>query len=286
MAKNYSSKMHGNDNASVSFGANIVGAVWEVRKTIANLATSRKADEYAPGAIHALRKLCEGEGKDLSIPRQEAEEWQACFMAWYQRVKRHFSEVAARDFLANAEDDFRVILECSSKMPEFMWRKDVDKRFIMVPFENQAARDAADTAADEKHPVKLGSALQEYLKRCVAELVGAEVPPPTKPTNAAVAQTNGLDVRFLQIDQTVSLLIEDFGCFDNPEDVVITAFDLEEVVRSYLSQHSPKVLNKLHFDCESSTFVVRSKDIRALSDVLNVILEMAQDPEEFKKHRA
>jgi hypothetical protein len=239
--------------------------------------------------LQLQRKLCEGEGKDLSIPRQEAEEWQACFLAWFGRVKRHFAEEVAGDFLANAEDDFRVILECSSKMPEFMWREDVDKRFIMVEFANQAARDAANVAADQKYPVKLGSALQQYLMRCAAQLVGDDAVPPSNEPKAAATRPAGLEMRFLPMEDSVSLLIERFECFDTPEDVaqdiVTTAYNLEAAVRNYLLEQSPKVLKRLQFDCESSTFVVRSADMQALSTVVEAILEMSRDAELYRTHR-
>src|SRR5688572_2647244 len=125
MSKIYSVQLHGNENASIMFGAALAGGVQRVREHIDDLATSRKADEWAPGAIHALRKLCEGEDESGQIHRIEVEEWQATFFAWFARVKKHFPSKLVKKFQANAEDDFRTILKCATEMPEYFWRPDV-----------------------------------------------------------------------------------------------------------------------------------------------------------------
>jgi hypothetical protein len=71
------------------FNAVVSAAVDKVRTTIGQLSTSRKADEYAPGAIHALRKLCEDEADAnlLGVYRPEVEEWRDCLFQWFDRVK-------------------------------------------------------------------------------------------------------------------------------------------------------------------------------------------------------
>lgn len=286
MSKIYSPQLHGNENASIEFGAAIVGAVQSVREQIASLETSRKADEYAPGAIHALRKLCEGEGESGHIHRVEVEEWQATFFAWFQRVKKHFSASLAKKFQANAEDDFRTILKCADGLPEYYWRKDATKRHIQVSFPNEASLEAAIDAADEKHPVDLGSALHKYLESCVAELVGGKKQP-AKAKQAAPppTETESLTIRFFPGPKQSSLSVDDFACFDNTEDleqdIVVTAYDVEDAVKKYLKAAAPKIRKSLRFDCESSLFVVRSADLSALAAVAAALYALAADHELF-----
>lgn len=280
MSKIYSAQLHGNENAGIEFGAALVGAVQSVREQIAALTTSRKADEYAPGAIHALRKLCEGEHESGQIHRAEVEEWQATFFAWFARVKKHFPATLAKKFQANAEDDFRTILKCATRMPDSYWRDEAPKRHIQVSFANAAALDAARDAAEEKHPVDLGSALHKYLETCVAELVGKKRPARSKAAPPP-AETESLTIRFFPGGKQGSLAVDDFGCFDTPEnleqDIVVTAYDLEDAVKKYLKATAPKILKSLRFDCESSLFVVRSKDRSALATVVAALYALAAD---------
>src|SRR5689334_5060357 len=139
MSSIFSAHLHGNENASIGFAVVIIGAVERVRDEMANLVTSRKADEYAPGALHALRKLCAGEPATGQIHRVEVEEWQATFFTWFQRVKKHFPANLAKRFQANAEEDFRTILKCADEMPESFWRQEALKRHVPISFENEAA---------------------------------------------------------------------------------------------------------------------------------------------------
>src|SRR6478736_6487636 len=163
MGKIYSSELHRNENADICFGATIGGCVDNVRRHIVNLGTSKKVDEWAPGYIHALRKLCEGERECRHVYTAEVEEWRATFLSWFERVKRHFPAAHAKKFLANAESDFKVIVAASQAWPEFLWRQQSQERRISISFANEAALDAARAAAEEKHPVRLGGALHHYL---------------------------------------------------------------------------------------------------------------------------
>jgi hypothetical protein len=285
MSKIYSAQLHGNENAGIEFGAAIVGAVQSVREQIAALETSRIADEWAPGAIHALRKLCEGEAESGQIHRVEVEEWQATFFAWFERVKKHFPPKLVKKFQANAEDDFRTILKCATGMPEYFWRPDVPKRYVQISFKNEAALDAARDAAEEKYPVDLGSALHKYLESCVAELVGERRPAKTKKATPPPAEAASLTIRFFPGGKQSSLSIDDFACFDTPEnleqDIVVTAYDVEDAVKKYLKVNSSKILKSLRFDCESSMFAVRSAHPAALATVVAAIHALAADHELF-----
>lgn len=292
MAKIYSSKPHKNENAAIQFGAAIAGAVREVRQSISALVKSRKADEYAPGAIHALRKLCDGETSRGHIHRKEVEEWRACFLAWFKRVKRWIPDQYADEFLHNAQDDFRVILDCSDKMPEDLWRQDVDKRHIQVTFKNEAALKAARQAADEKHPVKLGNALHKYLESCTQELVqGDDHETPTGSRAEKELRTDAIAPRFALCDDgLISICLDDFSCFDSADelaqDIVTTAYDVEEAVRHYLDLNFPDTTPQLYFDCESSTFCVRTSQMDSLAVLTQSLIQLATDRELYRQHRS
>ncbi len=293
MAKIFSSELHRNENASIQFGGMIVVAVHNVRQSISYLAKSRKADEYAPGAIHVLRKLCEGEGSSYGqIHRKEVEAWKTCFFAWFKRVERWFPDECVDDFLSNAEDDFRVILECSDNMPECLWRKKADERDIRITFRNDAALKAARKAADEKHPVQLGSALHEYIGRCIATLV--EEPAHGTQTNAQVDGTplsGSIAPRFMQYDDgTFAMCLDNFDCFDSvdelAQDIVTTAYDIEGAVRHHINANCPELLSGIHFDCESSVFCARSAHLESIVIVTEVLIGLATDRELYLQSRA
>ncbi len=289
MAKIFSADLHCNENASIEFGAAIVGAVQNVRQSIAILANSRKADEYAPGAIHALRKLCAGEGKSSHIHRLEVEEWHETFLAWFSRVKRWFPKELVEEFRANAEADFRILLKCASDTPESFWRKDVSARHIQISFPSDAALKAAREAADQKHPVKLGSALHKYLEVCVSQLIDEESREPSS-TPASTIESNDLSLRLAIDDKKIaSLNIDQFHCFDRPadleQDIVVTAYDVEDALKGYLTDNAPDVLKAVQFDCESSLFVVRSSDRLVIANVIAGLLELVSDQDLFATYR-
>lgn len=304
MTKIFSSDMHGNDNASMSFNAAVLramsGVCEMVRSDIDNLSKSRKADEYAPGGIHALRMLCEG-GFDENrygshyLVREEVEEWQEIFFAWFDRVKRHYPDEYRDQFLANAEDDFRVILECSRSpggSPGW-WRKRAAERFIKIKFESPEAKETARRAANEKHPVDLGSALYIYLEKCIAQLLDEPVDENKAAETDHPAEKRPdfdmLSARMMwEENGKLWLYLNCFECFDTPEDleqdIVTSAYDVEEALQNYLKEHHTKILKQLKFDSESSMFCVSSKRPEALSLVTEVLLRFAADRELYLQY--
>jgi hypothetical protein len=289
MSKINSSELHKNENGAICFGAAIVGVVWDVRENIANLADSKKADEWAPGAIHAQRKLCEGERQCGHVYTSEVEEWRAIFRAWFERVKRFFPATHAKKFLANAESDFKVILTASEPLPEYFWRKDSEQRHILIKFPNEAAREAACQAAEEKHPVDLGGALHTYLEKCANKLVGkasatsstviADQEPPPPEFAPRVTRNDG----------SWQVSLSEFNCFDSPEDleqdIVVTAYDVEDSVRNYIKENHAADAKVLRYDCESSLFYASTKNRAALSILLQTLLMLATDRELFAQYR-
>lgn len=289
MARIHTSDLHGNENASITFAAAILGAVWDVRSSIANLARSRKADEYAPGAIHALGKLCEGEKECGHICRQEVEEWHSTFLAWFDRVKRLFPAQLAKKFLANAEADFQAILACSVQMGDSFWRKSADERHIRITFKNDHALKAARSAAEEKHPVELGSALHKYLTACIDTLVGNLPPAPSTPNATDDSPPAVFAPRVTIQDGSWRLCLDQFDCFDSSEDleqdIVVTAYDIEDAVRNYMSANHAAAAKGIRYGSESSLFCVRVSNLAALSTLLETLLLLASDHQLFVQYR-
>jgi hypothetical protein len=280
MSKIYSAQLHGNENAGIEFNVVILKALQVVRDQMAELATSRKADEYAPGAIHALRKLCEGE-KEPGIHRLEVEEWEATFFAWFERVKKHFPAGLRNKFLANAKADFLALLKCADEMPEYFWREDIEKRHVQIEFKDEAALEAARDAAEKKHPVDLGSALQKYLESCIAKLVGKKSSTKKATSESPPVADPALALRFTFDGKRSELTIDDFSCFNRPDDVaqdiVVSAYDVEDALKKYLKARSPQTLKALRFGSESSLFVVSSADPAALVAVVAALHELARE---------
>ncbi|MEQ8791692.1 MAG: hypothetical protein RIC55_35845 [Pirellulaceae bacterium] len=292
MAKVSSGELHRNENAAIQFGAAIVVAVRNVRATMPQLISSRKADEYAPGALHALRKLCEGEGQCGHIHRQEVEEWRTCFLAWFNRVKRWFPKQYADPFLAHAQDDFRVLLACANDAPESFWREKSHERDIVVTLKTQQALDDARRAAQQQHPVELGSALHKYLERCIAGLLEApaEQRPPASPAESPAAADQLAPRITLHADRTFSLRLDDFTCFDTAEnleqDIVTTAYDVEDAVRNYLAaKYLDNKPADLHYACESSQFCVYCPHIETLAIITEALIRLAADRDLYRQHR-
>lgn len=285
MARIHSAEPHRNDNASMAFGVAVLSLRDWVRQHIAYMAKSRKADEQAPGSIHALRKLCEREKAhwdvQSSLHRSEVQEWQCIFASWYNRVNRSIPEELREQFKHNADEDFAALLEVSGDMPEHAWRPDSLKRSIKISFATEQALDESRKLADEKHPVVRGSALHEYLASCVAALHG--LPP------ASLSRDTSPSVRppMFSIDRhkdgVFSLIVQDLSLFqdeDLAEEAEVTAYDLEDAVRRLFKERKRgQLLSAGEFDCESSAFVFRSSNPMSCHAVQGVLLELAETPE-------
>ena len=62
-----------------------------------------------------------------------------------------------------------------------------------------------------------------------------------------------------------------------------TAYTWEEIVQYILNKENPGLLSKLAFDCESSTFVVRSKSREGLQIVEKVLKRLFEDENLLKE---
>lgn len=288
MAKSYSAKLHGNENGSIEFGACVYGVLREVRKSIANLADSRQVDEYAPGAIHALRKLCEGESCG-SLARLELKEWEQTFFAWFDRVQKKLSPAVAKQFRAHAEEDFRILGKAAVDLPEYFWREQANERSILVTFESEEVLDAVRDAAEEKHPVDLGNALHKYLEQCAADLLDSSPDGDDEAMDDEEELPPRLAVIFMPTESgKYSLCVDDFGCFHTDEDREeghsVTGYDVEDAVKKYLKKNAAATAKKVRFDSESSMFCARSKEVAALTQVTEILCQFAADQELFGQY--
>ena len=289
MAKTYSAKMHGNENASIQFNACILNVLDHVREGVGNLVDSRKADEYALGAIHALRKLCDGERLSAPLARSEVKEWEETFWAWFERVQKKLDPKIAKQLRANAADDFRVLNAAAADLPEYFWREDSLKRSIQITLPSGKQLQAAFSAAERKHPVSLGSALHNYLERCVAELIGGATKHQTEESAEVEEAGDRLAMSYMPGERGQhSLCVDDFACFETAEereeDVSVTGYDVEEGVKKYLKKNAAAVSKKVQLDSESSLFSAQSKELAALAQVVEILCQFAADKELFAQY--
>jgi hypothetical protein len=174
VAKDQPTEMHGDYYSSMMFKIAATGTMERIREDMENLPRLRKVDVLVAGSIHALRKLCDGEEPghllDFRLYKSEVETWRETFFAWFNPVKGKFSPKTRKQFLANAEDDFRVLMDFASKDGRYPFKPPTE-RWIRVTFDDQEAKEIACKAAEVKHPVELGHALSQYLDRCILELV-------------------------------------------------------------------------------------------------------------------
>jgi hypothetical protein len=200
-----------------------------------------------------------------------------------------FPAKLAKKFLANAEDDFRAILACSVEMPESYWRDSVDERHIQITFKNDNALKAARSAAEAKHPVKLGSALHKYIQACIDTLVGNVSPAPNTATETEDARRGVFAPRVTMQDGSWLVYLDQFDCFDSSQDleqdIVTTAYDIEDAVRKYMSANHPAAAKALRYNSESSLFCVRVSSLAALSTLLSALLLLATDHQLMAQHR-
>jgi hypothetical protein len=160
-----------NEDADISFGAAIVGAIQAIRQDITMLAERDEVDEYAPGSIHVLHKLCEGEDRSLHIHEQEVLEWRETMCHWLDRVEASIPRKLRAEFRLKLEEDFRVILASAGGSPVLFSREEANTRYLPVPSESDEALRKAKAAADRKYPDELGSALHKYLEECIRKLL-------------------------------------------------------------------------------------------------------------------
>lgn len=282
MSKIYSAEIHKNENASIIYGGLVINVIREIRTSVGALKDSKKADECAPGALHALRKLCEGEDRTFNASKAEVAEWNEVFFTWFNRVKRHIPEELREHFKENLTRDFEIISQHADDRPEWEWRKQSLERRLTLTLENESMLNAYGQAAEEKHPVKLGNALHEYLKNCLTALIDkavdnkAEEAPDLSPAPAALVPAFSMAE-----DGMYRYSLSDFRFFDTPEkaaqEILVNAYDLEDALKKYLKDTGSKTLSGIKFDCESSEFLAFSEDVSKLAALNAILLMLGSD---------
>lgn len=253
---------------------------------VAFLKRSRRADEQAPGSIHALRKLCDGEEAMWQVRshlhRSEVEEWREIYLAWLNRVNRWIPDNLREDFRQNAEDDFRVLLDLAGNASEDNWRKKSLERSIKIVFETEEALNEAKKHADEKYPVQLGSSLHEYIYSAIGDLQGVE---PKKAELTVVSASRPL----ISIDRDeaglYTVVVDDFAMVQDEElveqGIEITAYDIEDCILSLSKNPS---ISSQDFDCESSTFIFRSASREAFGEVRTLFCRLLENEKLREEH--
>jgi hypothetical protein len=78
-----------------------------------------------------------------------------------------------------------------------------------------------------------------------------------------------------------SLTVDDFAAFDTPEDleqdIVVTAYDLQDAVKACLRELKSSATKQLDFNSESSLFSVDSASLPALVEVTEIVFQLATD---------
>lgn len=287
MAK-YSGKLNGNYNSSMSFNISIKRVIDWVRQDISYLAKSRKADEYAPGAIRALSKICQGEKCkhliDYDLYDSEVESWKNIFFSWFNRVKRHYGEEERELFVKNAENDFKILLEAAKSGPKEYWEEKSLIRSFPIQFETQEKLDSARKAAEIKHPVELGSAIHKYIYRCIDELFEEDQVKESEHQKESLKyqQTEITAPKLMRHeDGMFSLMLDNFDAFDEEEDIeqeiLLNGYNVDNAIKSYFTEHKDNCLNDLNFDSESSLFCVRSANTSSLLKVTELFYKFFED---------
>lgn len=281
MAKISSSELHRNDESSSAFAVCILTLRDWVRMHVAFLAKSRRADEQAPGSIHALRKLCDGEDEMWQVRsylhRTEVEEWRDIFFAWLKRVNRWIPEHLREDLRLNAEEDFEVLLDLAGNAQEHSWRKESLERSIKISFDSEQALQEAKNRADEKHPVQLGSSLHEYIYSAIRDLNGMK----SRPADVKMVSAPRPLISIDRDDAgAYTIIIEDFSLLQDHElveqGVDLTAYDIEECI---LGLSKTSSISPSDFDCESSAFVFRSTSCKAVCEIVGLFYKLLEDTE-------
>ncbi len=271
MGKIYTSQIHKSENASIWYGGIVVHTIREIRRSIESLKKSKKADQYVMGGIHALRKLLEDEESCSNLAKAEVKEWIAILEEWYKKASRYIPKDIQEDFKKQLDEDLEIILDKSSDLPEYSWRKESLERQIILRVENQEVKDLYYQKTEIKHPVELGNSLNEYLKKCLSNLLD------DKSTNESIdppvqkVHHNSLNISITRNETDYALLIDEFEFYNTNEnreqDIHINAYDLEDAIKSNL-------VSTFKFDCESSLFFVSSKKLDSLQQIIEVLLSL------------
>lgn len=284
MAKFQTAELHKTPGGNPGFFQPLQQTTQCVREHMAQLVGSRKPQIETAAALRILAILAREVSLRKSIPvtSMEVDYWQENFLAWFGRVKKHFAEDCREDFLANANADFEAIRECAKSFSAEPWQQKTDRFQWRVDFVNREAFDKACQSATEKYPVKLGIALDKYLKACIKRL--SDDDNPESPLVVQVQETKPGDrpgsiaPRLVSFDDGVhSIIITDFGGFGNAS---MTANQLQTTVKKHLRANSKETLKDLDFDSESSLFCVRSESLASLSKVTEMIYRFVSDAQQ------
>lgn len=277
MARILSSELHKNDRASSAFGFCVQSLLRSARFHAGELEKGKSADIGAPGSIHALAKVCDGESR-LHVPKEEIELWKKNFFGWLKRVERHFPPELLQAYQENAEADFNRILKGATSSPPSFWRAASLEREFSITFPDEESLQRAHEAAKTHHPVQLGIALRKYLENCVESLVNQPHKGPSEETRPQLSERP----RELSVNITLTeggsflVAVTDFNAFasidDLKDDIVPDAYDVERALSECLTADQHKGVN---FSCESSLLTVSMSSADLLGIVTEQLFQLA-----------
>lgn len=275
------SEIQKNDYASLAFAGLMKVAVQRMRESIDFYRDLDKINSSILGEIRALSLLCP-HCAEATIMTQEATEWKAVLLDYFERHKQKIPKKFREQFFENLTADLDNIIAHSLSLPLWLWEDEAKKREIVVKVKNQALKDQYIALAEKKYS-KLGGALENYLTECLENLL--ETSEKSSENNAEEIQKSPKSVcfspTFLPLEEgKYSYLVDDFQCFltekQRKQDKEISAYDVEKKVKKYIKGQNKDLLKKLSFDCESSLFSVQSDDLQALNELNGVLLQLSK----------
>ncbi len=272
------SEIQKNDFASLAFRDTVKEAVKRMRQIIDDYKDLDKINTAILGYVRALSLLCQHCGEaDNPIMTEEATEWKAVLLDYFQHNKRKIPKELQEDFVRNLTSDLDNIVAHSTSIPLFLWEDEAKERDITITVKNQELKDRYTALAEAKYST-LGGALNNYLKECLEKLEGDL---PQEPIALKPQKLPSFNPTFLPLgDGDFSYFFSDFELFLTPkqrkEEKEISAYDVEKKVKKHLKEHHKNLLKHLKFDCESSLFSVQSNDLQALNELNAVLLKLLQ----------
>ena len=260
---------HENEKGRQGFRIAVTRMIWAVREQFDLLGRVTWADAGFTGAIRALRKAVEGDGPIESLGLAEVESWEKQVTNWWNKVHREVPSEIQEQRITQIRNDLNALKADANRRGA----PDPGTRYLYVKTESPEDNKSLRIAADRIVPVRLGSALHEYLQRCLESLrQGRAELPALSPELEREEFASALRFHHLYSDQKHTISVENFQHWG--EDV--TGYDLEAAARSLLVELGQD-LQDLVFDTESSALVAMSSHPAAILALATAITSLDED---------
>ena len=274
------SEIQKNDYSAMSFYDAMNHSVKNIRKDLEFYKKTRKVNTSIFGYVKALRLLCEQSNSfDIPIILNEAKQWEEVLIMYCNRIQKKIPENIRKEFITNLTEDIKIIVSKGKDEPEYLWKDRLFEREIRITIKSEELLNKYELLVNEKkeYKNKLGNALHNYIQDCLEDLK-------QETSHNLVEETYKTKVKsfqptyFKSKPNEYTYLLNDFSFFLNNEmlenDIEISAYDIEKIIKNHLKQVDDKLLKKLNFDCESSLFSVQSKSLENLNKLNNHLLNI------------